>query len=197
MTLETRSLSRPLEYRAGDAGKTIGGVAVVYNSETIIGDVFRERIMPGAFAKSLQGDVRALMGHDSNIILGRTRAKTLRLSDSADGLGFEIDLPDTQAGRDVAESIHRGDLDGMSFGFRVTKQEWDETAPMPLRSVIEAELFEISVVGDPAYGDTSVAMRSLEEARKDRRQHNFTAAAMRLSRKAHLDLRLRRIESKA
>lgn len=171
MTLELRALSSDLEVRAGDSGKTIGGVAVVYNSETSIADYFREKILPGAFGNSLQGDIRALMGHDSNIILGRTSAKTLRLKDAANALSFEIDLPDTQAGRDVATSIQRGDLKGMSFGFMVTKQEWDDTGPMPTRSVIEAQLFEISVVGDPAYGDTTVAMRSLDEARKAKPAH--------------------------
>jgi len=191
MTLELRTLSQPLELRAGDSGQTIGGAAIVYNRETNIGDWFREKIMPGAFGKSLQGDVRALMGHDSNIILGRTSAKTLRLQDSANALVFEVDLPDTQAGRDVAVSIQRGDLKGMSFGFMVTKQEWDETGDVPLRSVIEAQLFEISVVGDPAYGDTSVALRSLEEARKARPVH---PAHQRISeRKARMEQAVRGI----
>jgi HK97 family phage prohead protease len=183
MTLETRTLSRPLEFRAGDSGKIIAGIAVAYDSETTIGDYFRERIMPGAFGASLKGDVRALMGHDSNIILGRTSAKTLRLNDAANALGFEIDLPDTQAGRDVATSIQRGDLQGMSFGFVVTKQEWDDTGPIPLRTVTEAELFEISVVGDPAYGDTTVALRSLDEARKEKHKHpGYTRIAERKAR---------------
>lgn len=188
MTLETRTLSKPLELRADD-GKKLGGIAIVYNSETQIGDYFRERIMPGAFAKSLLGDVRALYNHDSNAVLGRTKAKTLRLQDSANALSFELDLPDTQAGRDLAVSVQRGDITGSSFGFRVTKQEWDETGPLPLRSVIEAELYEISPCGDPAYEDTTLALRSLDEARKEKRQHNFSAAATRLRMKADLDLR--------
>jgi len=171
MTLETRTLSQPLEFRAGDTGKKLAGTAIVYNRETIIGDYFRERIMPGAFAKSLTGDVRALYNHDSAAILGRTAAKTLRLRDDANALSFELDLPDTQVGRDLAVSVERGDVAGSSFGFRVTKQEWDETGNLPLRSVLEAELYEISPCGDPAYADTSLALRSLEEARREKIEH--------------------------
>jgi uncharacterized protein len=191
MTLETRTQTSPLEFRAGDTGKVLSGIAIVYNSETRIGDFFRERILPGAFATSLKGDVRALFNHDSSIVLGRTTAKTLRLKDQANALSFEVDLPDTQAGRDLAVSVQRGDIAGTSFGFRVTKQEWDETGDIPLRSVIEAELFEISPCGDPAYEDTSLALRSLDEARKEGKRKNFTAASERLRMKADLDLRTR------
>lgn len=197
MTLETRTQPSPLEFRAGDTGRVLSGIAIVYNRETVIGDYFRERIMPGAFAGSLNSDVRALFNHDSSIVLGRTAAKTLRIKDQANALSFEIDLPDTQAGRDLAVSVERGDIAGTSFGFRVTKQEWDETGDLPLRSVIEAELFEISPCGNPAYGDTSLALRSLDEARKDSKRKNFSAASKRLRMKANLDLRSRGAESKA
>ena len=91
MTLETRTLSQPLEFRAGDTGKKLAGTAIVYNRETIIGDYFRERIMPGAFAKSLTGDVRALYNHDSAAILGRTAAKTLRLAKNGEEVIGEAD----------------------------------------------------------------------------------------------------------
>jgi phage head maturation protease len=86
----------------------------------------------------------------------------------------------------------RGDIDGMSFGFRVTKQEWDESGEVPLRTIREVELFEVSVVTFPAYADTEVALRSLEDARKEVRKQNFNAAAKRLAMKADLALRKRR-----
>jgi HK97 family phage prohead protease len=125
MKLERRALTAPLEVRAD--GKSIAGYAAVFNSETDIGGMFREKIAPGAFAPSLNADVRALWNHDTNHVLGRTKAGTLRLSEDAHGLAVEIDLPDTQAARDLRENMRLGNVDGMSFGFRVTKQEWDET----------------------------------------------------------------------
>lgn len=197
MTLETRTLTRPLEFRAGDSGKKIGGYAAVFNSETDIGGSFREIIAPGAFKDTLKGDVRALVDHDSGRVIGRTTAKTLRLSEDENGLSVEIDLPDTSDGRDLATLIERGDISGMSFGFMVTKQSWDETGDIPIRTIQAVDLFEVSVVAFPAYDDTSIAMRSLDEARKDQRRKNFNAMAQRRRLKADLDLRERGIGSKA
>ncbi len=132
MALETRTLQRPVEVRAKDgAGRTIAGYAAVFNSTADIGDSFREIIAPGAFSGTLGGDVMALIGHDRNRVLGRTTAGTLRLREDDTGLAVEIDLPDTTDGRDLAVLIERGDVSGMSFGFVVTKQRWDETGPVP------------------------------------------------------------------
>lgn len=168
MTLETRTLTRPLEFRAGDSGKKIGGYAAVFNSETDIGGYFREVIAPGAFKEAVKGDVRALIDHDSGRVIGRTSSKTLRLSEDDNGLAVEIDLPDTTDGRDIATLVERGDISGMSFGFMVTKQTWDETGDTPVRTIEAVELYEVSVVAFPAYDDTTIAMRSLEEMRKAR-----------------------------
>jgi HK97 family phage prohead protease len=189
MTMERRALIAPLEVRA--ESRTIAGYAAVFNSETDIGGMFREQIAPGAFKPSLSADVRALFDHDTSHVLGRTKAGTLRMAEDDHGLAVEIDLPDTQTGRDLRESMARGDIDGMSFGFRVTKQEWDESGEVPLRTIREVELFEVSVVTFPAYADTEVALRSLEDARKEQRQHNFSAAAKRVAMKMNLALRTR------
>jgi hypothetical protein len=194
MSLEKRTLAKPPEIRADDKKKKIGGYAAVFNSVAEIGDYFREIIAPGAFSKSLAGDVRALVDHDSGRVIGRTTAKTLRLSEDAVGLAVEIDLPDTTDGRDIATSIERGDISGMSFAFNVTKQTWDETGEVPVRTIEELELYEVSVVAFPAYDDTSIAMRSLEEVRKEKKTHNFNAAARRVSaRKAAAEAKFRKI----
>lgn len=191
MTLETRG--RPIEKRA-EGGKKVAGYAAVFNSETDIGGYFREKIAPGAFSDSLKADVRALLDHDHGRVIGRTAAGTLRLSEDEHGLSVEIDLPDTSDGRDAAVLIERGDLDGMSFGFVVTKQSWDETGDTPLRTIEKVELHEVSIVAFPAYGDTSIAMRSLDDARKDRSLHNYTAASRRIAaRKARQEQRIRNI----
>lgn len=194
MSLEKRTLAKPPSIRADDKVKKIGGYAAVFNSQADIGDYFREIIAPGAFAKTIKGDVRALLDHDSGRVIGRTTAKTLRLKEDDVGLAVEIDLPDTSDGRDIATLIERGDISGMSFGFMVTKQTWDETGDIPVRTIEEVELLEVSVVAFPAYDDTSIAMRSLEDLRKEKKAHNFNAAARRVSaRRAAAEAKFRKI----
>lgn len=193
MTLETRALIRPVEIRATENSTiTVVGYAALFGSHTIIGDTYREVIARGAFAETIKGDVRALFNHDSGRVLGRTVAKTLRLAEDATGLATEIDLPDTTDGRDVATLIERGDISGMSFGFNVTKQTWDETGDMPTRTIEAVDLREVSPVTFPQYTDTSIALRSLDAARLQARADNYNAAAARLRMKASLDLRTRR-----
>lgn len=198
MTMERRALVRPLEIRAGDEQRTVAGYAAVFGSAADIGGQFREIIVPGAFRDAVRGDVRALIEHDSGRVIGRTTAGTLRLSEDDVGLAVEIDLPDTQDGRDLATLIARGDISGMSFGFIVTHQQWDETGDIPTRTIEAVDLREVSVVAFPAYDGTSIALRALETARREKRQHNFRAAANRvLARKVSIDLRTRRLVSKA
>lgn len=190
MALETRTLTRPLEVRAaGSTGRTLAGYAAVFNSTADIGGSFREVIAPGAFAGTIDGDVRALVDHDSGRVIGRTTAGTLRLREDANGLAVEIDLPDTTDGRDLATLIERGDVSGMSFGFVVTKQAWDETGPMPTRTIQAVDLREVSVVAFPAYDDTSIALRSLDAVRNEQRKHRNQAGYA--ARKARTEMALR------
>ena len=145
-----------VELRA--SGRQIEGYAATFGAEARIGSIV-ETIEPGAFRTSLGGDIVALMDHDPKQILGRTRSGTLRLSEDSRGLAFSLDLPDTQAGRDVIELAQRGDLGGMSFGFVVPKggDSWSGER----RSLRTVDLREISVVSTfPAYPDTSLALRS-------------------------------------
>ncbi|RKD61547.1 hypothetical protein BJ928_107148 [Rhizobium sp. WW_1] len=189
---ETRSVTLPVQYRAADNKNTVAGYAATFGDTADIGGHFREVIAPGAFSQSLKtADVRAYYGHDRQRLLGRTSAGTLRLNEDAKGLAVEIDLPDTTDGRDVRELIARGDITGMSFGFIVTHDEWDMTGNIDTRTIHQVELLEVSVVSEPAYEGTSIALRSRDEARKEKRQQNFNAAGLRLRMKAHLDLRVR------
>lgn len=187
MSLETRTLTRTPELRAAQNGRTIAGYAAVFNSPADIGDSFREIVAPGAFASSLTGDVRALVDHDSGRVIGRSTAGTLRLREDATGLAVEIDLPDTGDGRDLATLIERGDISGMSFGFVVTRQEWDETGDIPTRTILAVDLREVSVVAFPAYDDTSIALRSLDAEREARKQAEI---AQRVAKRSHISRRL-------
>lgn len=194
MTLkhDIRSLDGPVEVREADDGvKIAAGYAALFGSPADIGGAWVESIAPGAFTRALGGDVLALVDHDYGRVIGRSSAGTLRLSEDARGLAVEIDLPDTTDGRDLAVQLQRRDIKGMSFGFRVTHDEWDETVDPPKRTIHEVDLIEVSAVARPAYPDTELGLRSLEAARKERRSHNYNHAARRLRMKASLDLKVR------
>lgn len=191
---EIRSIVQPVERRADDDGKvTVAGYAAVFGEVTDIAGYFDEVISPGAFTETLRtADVLAYFDHDRGRILGRSSSGTLRLKEDAKGLSVEIDLPDTSDGRDVRALIERGDIRGMSFGFRVTKEQWDETGEKAKRTILAVDLREVSIVSEPAYDGTSIALRSLEDARKERRTRNASAARARiLERKAHSEARFR------
>lgn len=190
MTLEKRTLTSPVEVRKAEDKRTVAGYAALFNSEADIGGAFREVIAPGAFAGTLGSDIRALVDHDSGRVIGRSTAGTLRLNEDDKGLAVEIDLPDTTDGRDLAVSLERGDISGMSFGFRVTKDTWDETGDIPMRTIQAVDLFEVSAVAFPAYDDTSLALRSLEASRKEIKLINRMGYHYR---KAQLDQRTRGI----
>ncbi|PWV66008.1 HK97 family phage prohead protease [Plasticicumulans acidivorans] len=147
----------------------VSGHAAVFDqlSEDLGG--FRERIAPGAFTKSLSSaDIRAFWNHNSDYVLGRSGAGTLRLSEDSRGLAFEFDPPANSWGRDAAESIRRGDVDQMSFGFRTIDDKWTKAADGSyVRTLLEVELLEVSPVVFPAYPQTGAALsqRSLDALR--------------------------------
>lgn len=148
--------------RRTDEKPEIVGHAAVFNREANIGGWFIESVAPGAFKRAIaEDDVRSLFNHDANYILGRNRAGTLKLSEDDTGLMTVTTPPDTTYARDLLLSIERGDISQMSFGFRVTKQEWDETGDFLKRKIMEVELFDISPVTFPAYTQTDVGLRSV------------------------------------
>lgn len=170
----------PVERRAAvqelrASGRRLAGYAATFGAEAQIGRV-RETIAPGAFAGSLAGDVLALLDHDAGKVLGRTRSGTLRLSEDSRGLAFDLELPDTQAGRDVLALAERGDLGGMSFGFVVPAggESWQGER----RTLKRVELREISVVSAwPAYPDTTIALRAMTHlAERERRERALKLA---------------------
>lgn len=160
---ELRVLAAPqrLELRKTNQGQTLTGQAVVYGA--LSGDLggFVERIAPGAFAASLrEQDVLCLFSHDDSAVLGRQSAGTLTIRDTPSALEFSCVLPDTSVGRDVSVLCERGDLKGMSFGFICTDDDWQQNGTQVVRTVKQAELFEVSVVAFPAYSQSTVSLRT-------------------------------------
>jgi HK97 family phage prohead protease len=180
------------EVRADDTGIKVSGYAAVFNQETNIGDYFREVILPGAFRNALGStDVPFLINH-AGLPLARTRSGTLTLIEDTRGLRIETELdagdPDVQR---IVPKMKRGDLDKMSFAFRAVKQRWDDTQTPPLRTIEEVELYDVSIVTEPAYEGTEIGLRSLEASRSEaRKQHNAGAFARR---KAESEARFRKI----
>src|SRR4030095_10973149 len=117
------NLGIELRQNSGDSPKIVGYPAVFNQlSEVIFG--FRERILPGAFKKSLGNDVRALVNHDPSQIIGRTKNGTLTLREVDHGLYAEISPPNTTVGHDTVENIKHGNLDQMSIAFAIVKDDW-------------------------------------------------------------------------
>lgn len=154
-----------------DSGnKMISGYAAVFEKFSQVIFNFKEKISKGAFVESiLNGDIRALWSHNTDQVLGRTTSKTLRLREDDHGLFFELDLPDTQMGNDAYTLIKRGDVSGMSFGFTVEKESWEQgkDGQPHVRTLEKVNLFEVSPTAFPAYEATSVQARDLETLVKD------------------------------
>ncbi|MBC9118625.1 HK97 family phage prohead protease [Fructobacillus fructosus] len=165
---EIRNLSlSEVQYRNSDNQNFVGvisGYAVVFNKASQNLGGFVEYIEPTAFDGVDMSDVVALYDHDFANVLGRTSADTLKLTIDEQGLYFELNIPDTTVGRDVYTNIRAGNLQGMSFGFTVVSDSWQNGSDgIAIRQVDSiGQLFEVSVVTMPAYQDTNVeAIRSL------------------------------------
>lgn len=171
---EIRAIPIDLEVRASEEGgkRTIAG-AIKYNTESVEmrdwwGDTFVEEIATGAFDDSLkERDVVGLWSHDTGQVLGNTKSGTLRIENNKKDLRFELDIPDTSGGNDAWALIQRGDVDGVSFGMKVTKDKWSSEnrngKKIYKRSILNAELYEISPIAFPAYPANEVSCRSLDE----------------------------------
>jgi HK97 family phage prohead protease len=167
LTRENRAVSADFEVRADDDAPTVTfeGTASVVDTPYAVRDMFgefEETIAKGAFRKTLgeKGDVRLLVNHDG-VPLARTKSNTLKLS-ATPHLRAVADLdpsnPDVQR---IQSAMSRGDLDQMSIGMRVHRQEWNDDYTE--RTIREAELFDVSVVTYPASPTTSASLRSVDD----------------------------------
>jgi len=144
------------EVRAIDDG-SLTGYAATWGVTCDLGD-FKETIQRGCFARAIveKQDVRALFNHNEDNILGRTKSGTLTLAEDKLGLKFSILLAKSPLAQSVREAVMRGDIDGCSFGFRCVRDRWDGD----MRTLLDADLFDVGPVTYPAYDQTSVSARS-------------------------------------
>ena len=164
---------------AGDSdakAPVIEGYGAPFNSVTTIHSFFgsfTESIAPGAFTRSLKEfpDVRALVDHDTARIIGRTKAGSMELREDDSGLFVTVYPPPTQDGKDITENVRNGNIDGMSIGFMPFPGgvKWEESSEGEHRTILEARLFEVSIVTFPAYEETTAAVRSQFQRVKEER----------------------------
>jgi HK97 family phage prohead protease len=145
------------------------GYAARFGEITNIRNEYFETILPGCFKKSIeQDDIRCLLNHSEDLILGRNRSKTLILSEDDCGLRVSIFPPVTQFTRDLAVSIGRGDINQMSFAFKVKEESWSKhSSGKKLRTLKRARLSDVSIATYPAYESTSIGLvrsRGLQES---------------------------------
>ncbi len=170
---ETRVIeSADLRAESGDKPK-IAGYAAVFDSESNDLGGFIEIIRKGAFDETLASnpDVSARVQHQGGLMtVGRTTNGTLKLSVDKKGLRYEAMPPNTQAGRDIVELIRDKFITKSSFAFTLRGDggdRWNFEANPPRRELLNLNLHDVAPVDGPAYNDTSVAVRSMEAAKRD------------------------------
>lgn len=157
-----------LELRGEDESRHIEGYGSVFNSRSLDLGGFQEIIAPGAFDGVIErSDVKALLDHNAERgILARSRNGKGSLSLELDerGLKYSFDAPHTNLGDEVVEGLKRGDYSQSSFAFTVESESWTkEEDGSYLRTINKiGNLYDVSIVANPAYTDTSVALRSLD-----------------------------------
>ncbi len=170
---QVRCIAQQFETRAVENDLYLEGYFAVFNSEYPIWDGCTEIILPGAFTNSISGDVRALINHDTTLVLGRTKAKTLTLRQDDFGLWGSIKInPDDADAMNIYSRVQRGDVDQCSFGFHIKSERFVDLGKGNYRWEIEEvdPLYEVSVCTFPAYAETSVAARHHDFSEIQRRK---------------------------
>lgn len=159
---QVRSIASEFNTREDGEEPKISGYFAVFNSNYDIAPGMSESVAPGAFDGTLSGDIRALVNHDTTLVLGRTSAHTLELRQDEHGLWGEISVnrKDTDA-MNLYERVKRGDVNQCSFGFEITDEESTVSDNGDVHWTIKGvNLFEVSCCTFPAYQQTNISARS-------------------------------------
>lgn len=167
MDRETRQLRTQLSEfntREDGEGLYIEGYFSVFNSNYELWPGATESVAPGAFSDTLGGDIRALINHETRLVLGRNKAGTLELREDTHGLWGKVRInPKDSDAMNLYERVKRGDVDQCSFGFFILDEETEYRDDGSIHWTIKkVDLFEVSVCTFPAYEDTGVSARKRE-----------------------------------
>lgn len=170
---QVRCVAQQFQTRSANDDLFIEGYFSVFNSEYPLWEGASEIVKPGTFTNSVSGDVRALINHDSSLVLGRTKAGTLTLRQDERGLwgSIRINRDDVDA-MNLYARVQRGDVDQCSFGFDIKRETFVDLGGGKCRWEIEEvdPLYEVSVCTFPAYTETSVSARKQDLAEIERRR---------------------------
>ena len=161
---QLRSVASQFETREAEGEHFIEGYFSVFNSIYELWPGATESVAPGAFSETLGNDIRALVNHDSTLVLGRNKAGTLELREDSHGLWGKVKInPNDVDAMNLYERVKRGDVDQCSFGFMIEDEETefrdDGSVHLTIRKV---NLFEVSVCTFPAYEETGVSARKAD-----------------------------------
>lgn len=170
---KVRCVTQKFQTREAGNDLFIDGYYAVFNSEYQLWEGASEIIKPGAFTNSVSGDVRALINHDTTLVLGRTKPGTLTLRQDERGLwgSIKINRDDVDA-MNLYARVQRGDVDQCSFGFDIKRETFVDLGDGKCRWEIEEvdPLYEVSVCTFPAYTETSVSARKQDLAEIEKRR---------------------------
>ena len=170
---QVRCVAQQFQTRSANDDLFIEGYFSVFNSEYPLWEGASEIVKPGAFTNSVSGDVRALINHDSSLVLGRTKAGTLTLRQDERGLwgSIRINRDDVDA-MNLYARVQRGDVDQCSFGFDIKRETFVDLGDGKCRWEIEEvdPLYEVSICTFPAYTETSVSARKQDLAEIEKRR---------------------------
>lgn len=147
----------------------IEGYFAVFNSNYDLGMGMSESIAPGAFTNTLADDIRALVNHDTTLVLGRTTAHTLEVRQDEHGLWGRIQInPNDQDAMNLYARVQRGDVSQCSIGFDILDEETEYRGEEVHWTIRDIKLYEVSACTFPAYEETAINARTkdLEEIKK-------------------------------
>lgn len=169
---QVRSVPTNFTTREDGDNPAIEGYFAVFNSNYEIAPGMSESIAPGAFSETISGDIRALINHDTTLVLGRTKAGTLELREDSHGLWGHVDInPNDADAVSLYERVKRGDVDGCSFGFEIRSEDTDIHEDGSVHWTIkDVNLFEVSCCTFPAYEQTNISARTAERDEIQKRE---------------------------
>lgn len=172
---ERRFFAQPVEIREEGEERFFDGLAAVFDSPADLRD-FTEEIDSRAFDEVMDDDVRGTFNHSPDLVLGRNKSGTMQLSKTASGMNYRIKYnPNDPDHVRVMEKVKRGDVSQSSFAFRVKEDEWSTRNGKDHRRITKLQRwFDVGPVTYPAYADTTVAARSLEQVKQKENQNKPT-----------------------